>query len=413
MAGEMVGVDAKGKKPKGRHPDKRLSAVTVRQRSTPGRYCDGGGLYLVVDETGAKRWQLRAVIAGKRTEIGLGGLTTVSLAEARDEALRLRKLVRGGGNPLLERRRARRSTLTFKAAAEAVHKEHAKAFKNAKHATQWLQSLENDVFSSIGAKLIDQIDTPDVLKVLTPIWTKKPETARRLKQRIKVVLEWAKASGYRTGDNPTDAITKVLPKHRAEKVHHAALAYPQVPAFVHELRQIDASVITKVAFEFLILTAARTSEVIGARWDEFDIEAKLWVVPAARIKAGREHHVPLCSGCLDLLDIAKPLGDGGPYVFPGRSLLKPLSNMVFLKALERMRRDDVTAHGFRSAFRDWAAERTNFPRAVCEAALAHAIKDKVEAAYLRTSFLEQRRELMTTWAAFATSTPATVVTLRA
>jgi integrase len=409
----MVGVEAKSRKPKGKHPDKRLSAVAARQMSTPGRYCDGGGLYLVVEETGAKRWQFRAVVAGKRTEIGLGGLKTVSLAEAREEALRLRKLVRGGGNPLLERRRARRSTLTFKAAAEAVHKEHAKTFKNAKHAAQWLQSLENDVFSSLGSKPIDQIDTPDVLKVLTPIWAKKPETARRLKQRMKVVLDWAKASGYRTGDNPTDGITKVLPKHRAEKAHHAALAYPQVPTFVHELREIDGSVITKVAFEFLILTAARTSEVIGARWDEFDLEAKLWVVPAARIKAGREHQVPLSTRCLELLDDAKRLADGGLYVFPGRSLLKPLSNMVFLKSLERMDREDITAHGFRSAFRDWAAERTNFPRAVCEAALAHVVKDKVEAAYLRTSFLEQRRELMATWASFATSKPATVVTLRA
>jgi integrase len=412
MVGGMVEV-GKGTKPRGKHPDKRLSAVTVRQTSTPGRYCDGGGLYLVVDDTGAKRWQLRIIVAGKRTEIGLGGLTTVSLAEAREEALRLRKLVRGGGNPLLERRRARRSNLTFKAAAEAVHKEHAKTFKNAKHAAQWLQSLENDVFSSMGAKPIDQIDTPDVLKVLTPIWTTKPETARRLKQRIKVVLEWAKASGYRTGDNPTDGITKVMPKHRGEKTHHAALAYAQVPVFVHELRESDAGVITRVAFEFLILTAARTSEVIGARWDEFDIEAKLWIVPAIRIKAGREHQVPLSSRCIELLDSAKQLGDGGPYVFPGRSLVKPLSNMVFLKILERMGRDDVTAHGFRSAFRDWAAERTNFPRTVCEAALAHVVKDKVEAAYLRTSFLEQRRELMATWASFATSKPATVVAIRA
>jgi integrase len=404
MVGDMVDVDARTKKPKGKHPDKRLGAVAVRQISAPGRYCDGGGLYLVVEPTGAKRWQFRAVVAGKRTEVGLGGLTTVSLAEAREEALRLRKLVRGGGNPLLERRRARRSALTFKAAAEAVHKEHSKAFKNAKHAAQWLQSLENDVFSSIGPKPIDQIDTPDVLKVLTPIWTKKPETARRLKQRIRIVLEWAKASGYRTGDNPTDGITNVLPKHRAERAHHAALAYAQVPAFVHELREVDAGVIVKLAFEFLILTAARTSEVI---------DAKLWVVPAARIKAGREHQVPLSSRCLELLDSAKRLGDGGPYVFPGRSLLKPLSNMVFLKTLERMRRDGITAHGFRSAFRDWAAERTNFPRAVCEAALAHVVKDKVEAAYLRTAFLEQRRELMATWASFVTSKPATVVTLRA
>lgn len=409
----MVGVEANVLTRKGKHPDKRLSAVTVRQTSTPGRYCDGGGLYLVVDPTGAKRWQFRAVVAGKRTEIGLGGVTTVSLAEAREEALRLRKLVRAGGNPLLERRRARRAIVTFKAATEAVHREHAKGFKNAKHSAQWLQSFENDVFPNLGAKLVDQVDTADVLKVLTPIWTQKPETARRLKQRIKVVLDWAKASGYRTGDNPTEGITKVLPRHRATQTHHAALAFAQVPAFVHDLRDLEAaSVITKLAFEFLILTAARTSEVIGARWEEFDLEAKLWVVPAARIKAGREHQVPLSARCVELLKGAQERSDGGPFVFPGRGLSKPLSNMVFLKTLERMGRD-ITAHGFRSAFRDWAAERTHFSRAVCEASLAHVVSDKVEAAYLRTSFLEQRRELMATWAAFATATPATVVTLRA
>jgi integrase len=196
-------------------------------------------------------------------------------------------------------------------------------------------------------------------------------------------------------------------------VHHAALAFAKVPAFVHDLRDLEAaSVVTKLAFEFLILTAARTSEVIGARWEEFDLEAKLWVVPAARIKAGREHQVPLSTRCVELLARAQELRDGGPFVFPGRSLHKPLSNMVFLKTLERMSRD-ITAHGFRSAFRDWAAERTHFSRAVCEASLAHVVSDKVEAAYLRTSFLEQRRELMATWAAFATSKPADVVTLRA
>jgi len=392
-------------KPTGKHPEKRLNAVTAKQKSAPGRYCDGGGLYLVVDSSGAKRWQFRAVIAGKRTEIGLGGLATVSLAEAREEALNLRKSVRRGGNPLLERRRAKRGIPTFKAAAEAVHTEHAKTFKNAKHSAQWLQSLENDVFPILGTKPVDQIDTADVLKVLTPVWTTKPETARRLKQRIKVVLDWAKASGYRTGDNSTDGLTKVLPKHKGDKAHHAAMAYQQVPAFIHELRGINANPLTKAALEFTVLCASRTSEVLQAEWQEFDLEAALWVIPAGRIKAGREHKVPLSARAIELLQEAKRLTDGSSFVFPGRKPGTPLSNMVFLQALKRMKRD-VVPHGFRSSFRDFAAERTNHSRAVCEAALAHVVTDKVEAAYLRTQFLEQRRELMAAWATYATTLPA-------
>ncbi len=233
-----------------------------------------------------------------------------------------------------------------------------------------------------------------------------PETARRLKQRIKVVLDWAKASGYRSGDNAVEGVSKVLPKVRQSATHHPALPYSQVAAFIEMLREFKTSDTIKLAFEFLILTAARTSEVLEARWDEIDRDAKTWTIPADRIKAGREHRVPLSPRCVELLDKALAIADGGPFVFPGRSPKAPLSNMAFLMLLRRIERTDITAHGFRSSFRDWAAEKTTTPRTVVEAALAHVVKDKAEAAYFRSDLFELRRDLMNTWEKFATTKPA-------
>ncbi len=228
-----------------------------------------------------------------------------------------------------------------------------------------------------------------------------------------MIFEWCKAQGYCTGDNPTQGITKVLPKHRGEQQHHAALPYQAVPAFVGTLRTADANESIRLAFEFLILTAARTSEVLGATWAEIDLEAKTWTLAGVRMKTGRDHRVPLAPRAVKVLQRAKVLSAGGPYIFPGRSTKKPLSNMAFFLLLRRLKRDDTTTHGFRSSFRDWAAERTNVPRAVCEAALAHSLRDKTEAAYHRTDLFERRRELMTTWAAFATAKKGNVVALRA
>jgi integrase len=395
------------------HPDKALTAVHVRNIKKPGKYCDGNGLYLVVDDSGAKRWMVRTVVLGKRCDIGLGSVRLVSLAEAREEALRIRRKARDGEDPLAERRRATLVVPTFKEAAEKVHEQQAATFKNDKHKAQWLASLKADVFPTLGHLRVSVIQSGDVLKVLSPIWTTKPETARRLKQRMKVVFDWAKASGYRTGDNPVDGITKVLPKVRHAATHHPALAYAQVPAFLQQVRECDAGEVTRLAFEFLILTAARTSEVVGARWEEIDEEARTWTIPGMRIKAGREHRVPLSARCLEILEGAKRLVGGSPFVFPGRTAQAPLSNMAFLMLLRRLKRGDITAHGFRSSFRDWAAERTRFPRSVCEAALAHVVKDKTEAAYFRSDLFEQRRELMDLWAKLATTEPARVITIRA
>jgi integrase len=383
-----------------------LSLVKIRSLSLAGRYGDGNGLYLVVDDGGAKRWVLRTLVHGKRRDMGLGSLQLVSLAEARKRAATYRLRARDGGDPIAERRQANRNVLTFKEAAEAVHASHSKGWKNPKHRDQWINTLTQYAFPEIGSKRVNAIDTADVLRVLTPIWLDKPETARRVRQRISTVLDWAKAAGHRAGDNPVESVNRGLPKQTDRVDHHAALPYAAVPSFVETLRASAAGESAKLAFEFLILTAMRTGEVIGAVWSEIDVEAKTWTIPAGRMKAKREHRVPLSDRCLQILEAAAELG-GNPYVFPGRDVDVPLSNMVFLMHLRRMERTDITPHGFRSAFRDWTAEQTSFSREVCEAALAHANKDRVEAAYLRSDLFEQRRALMGQWATFA-CTPKTV-----
>jgi integrase len=386
--------------------------VSVNAKKAPGRYADGQGLYLVVDPSGAKRWIWRGVVHGKRSDLGLGSVHVVSLADARTEAQHCRRRAREGGDLLAERRRHKRVVPTFKAAALELHAEHSKTFRNAKHRAQWLASLEADVFPVIGARPVHTIGSSDVLKVLTPIWTVKPETARRLKQRIKVVFDWAKASGFCSGDNPTDGLTKVLPKHKGDKQHHAALPYQGVPEFIQTLRTIsDMRSSVRLAFELLIVTASRTNEVQLARWPEIDLEARTWTIPGARMKSGREHRVPLSPRAVEILEAARALSRGDGWIFPGAKADKPLSNMAFLKAVPRLTTATITPHGFRSSFRDWSAERTSIPRAVCEAALAHVVKDKTEAAYHRTDLFERRRELMDLWSQYATSTPATVITL--
>jgi integrase len=313
-----------------------------------------------VTKSGAKRWELRTVVHGKRCDIGLGGLKLVSLAEAREEAQKYRKIARDDGDPIAEKRRARQVVLTFKQAAEAVHKEHAKAWKNAKHGEQWINTLKTYAFPFFGDRKVDQVQTSDILTALTPVWLAKPETARRVRQRIGTVLDWAKAAGYRSGDNAVDQISKALPRQPDRRGHFAALPYTDVSAFLKKLREGEPT-IASLAFEFLILTAARTGEVIGARWSEIDLEQATWTIPASRMKAGREHRVPLSPRCIELLGKAKLLAAGSEFMFPGRSKDKPMSNMVLLMILRRLK-SECTVHGFRLAFRDWASERTNFAR---------------------------------------------------
>ncbi len=389
---------------RGKHPDKALTSVQVRALKVPGRYADGNGLYLVVEPSGSKRWLLRTVVESRRRDIGLGGASLVTLAEAREKAHAYRKLARDGGDPLAERRKARATVPTFAEAAEQVHAEHKASWENPKHVQQWIRTLETYANPHFGTRRVDQIATPDVLRALAPIWLTKPETARRVRQRIGTVLNWAKAAGHRSGENPVDGVAKGLPKQGGEVEHHAALPYAEVPSFVARLRSSDSGEVARLAFEFLILTALRTSEVLGARWQEIDEAEKVWTVPADRMKKRRVHRVPLSPRASEILDRAKLLAGDSPFIFPGRSPAKPMSNMVFSMALRRMN-VPVTAHGFRSSFRDWAAEETRYPREVAEAALAHVVENRVEAAYRRGDLLEKRRELMEAWATFCGTVP--------
>jgi integrase len=378
------------------HPNQALSALRVKNLSAPGRYADGNGLYLVVDPSGAKRWVLRTVVQGKRRDIGLGGLRLVTLAEARAKALEYRKLAREGGNPIEVRRKARVQVPTFSEAALATLEQHQAAWKNEKHAAQWMSSLRLHVFPVLGDRRVDQIETADIHKALSPIWLSRPETARRVRQRVSTILSWAKAAGHRTGDNPVDGVTKGLPRQNEKRTHFTAIPYDDVPQFVRDLQGVNTSQYARLAFEFLILTAARTNEVVKARWTEMDMTRQTWTVPADRMKAGREHRVPLSPRAVALLQSSRELSDGSSLIFPGRRHDSPMSNMVFLMILRRMGAT-FTAHGFRSAFRDWASECSNFPREVCEMALAHSIKDKTEAAYRRGDLFQKRRELMAAW----------------
>lgn len=396
----------------GKHPRNALNAQKVRALNEPGRYADGNGLYLVVTPTGGKQWVLRTVVQGRRRDIGVGSLRLVSLAEARDIAHSMRKIARDGGDPIAERRKATQVIPTFAEAAKTVHADYSRTWKNKKHAAQWITTLERYAFPVIGERPVNQIESVDVLRVLSPIWTTKPETARRVRQRIGTVLDWAHASNYREAGNPTASITKGLPKQVDQPNHFTAMPYAQVPAFIERLNAHQGADVTRLAIEFTILTASRTSEVIGARLDEIDSNEGVWVIPGDRMKARKEHRVPLCERALTIVDMAHQFDATSPFVFPGRSAGKPMSNMAMLNFVKKSMKEPITMHGFRSAFRDWASERTSFPHEVCEMALAHTIKNKAEAAYRRGDLLSKRRQLMEAWAQFVLGGSAEIVSLR-
>lgn len=398
----------------GRHPHHALTARSVSSLSSTGRarrVADGGGLYLLIAPNGSKSWVLRTLVHKRRCDVGLGSVSLVSLAEAREEARRLRKIARAGGDPLGQRLKDRREVPTFTSAAKDVHVDQSASFRSDKHRKQWLSSLDGAI-TVFGSKRVDTVGSNDILAALSPIWLRQPETARRVLQRIRLIFEWCKAKGYCTGDNPTQGLSKVLPKQPARDKHHSALPYAKLPDFLRALRASDASELVKLAFEFTILCASRTQETLLASWDEVDFETSTWTIPGARMKAKKEHRVPMSPRATEILKQVQALSDQGPYIFPGRKHGKSMSNMVFLMALRRMDRDDLvgdaTAHGFRSTFRDWAEEQTNFPQAVTEAALAHTVRDKVEAAYRRTDLFDRRRDLMASWSTFATSPQAAV-----
>jgi integrase len=383
-----------------RSASKGLSATFVRQTKAAGRYGDGGGLYLVVDPSGASRWILRVMSAGRRRDIGLGGTRDVTLAEAREKARELRRIAKAGEDPVAARRAGRDGVPTFEDCARVVHKSRMSTWKNGKHTAQWLSTLEAYAFPSIGGLPVNRVGTAEVLKILLPIWTAKPETARRVLQRLSTILDYGTAAGHRGGENPCRLAVMGLPKRRAEPKHLTALPYAQIPEFIVQLRSANASEITKLAFEFLILTAGRTGEVLGTTKSEIDRAKALWIIPRERMKASREHVVPLPERTLEIFASAKKLYPDSDFLFPSpQRPNRPLSNMAFLMLLRRMKAE-CTVHGFRSSFRDWCSEETDYPSEVAEMALAHAIANKVEAAYRRGNLLDKRRELMNAWYRF-------------
>jgi integrase len=376
------------------------------QRLQPGLHPDGGGLYLQVTTSGARSWLYRYSLHGKEHRIGLGSASAIPLKRARELAAQARGLRAEKIDPL-EHRRAQRSAklveqakaMTFKQCAEAHITAHEAGWKNPKHRQQWRNTLETYVYPLIGELPVQAIDTDLVLKIVEPIWRDKTETANRIRGRLEIVLDAAKARGYRNGDNPArwrGHLQTLLPSRDkiAPHEHHAALPYTGIGELMADLRGRDST--SARCLEFLILTAARTGEVIGAAWDEIDLAAKVWAVPAGRMKSGREHRVPLSDRAIAILRKMQERREND-FIFPGRS--GGLSNMSLLAMLRTLGRS-VTAHGFRSTFRTWAAERTNFPRELAEAALAHVVGDKVEQAYQRGDLFEKRRRLMESWGEF-------------
>lgn len=377
-------------------------ALSARKVETagPGRHGDGRGLFLYVKASGARSWVLRYQVIGKRHDLGLGAYPEVSLAMARDRALQARRMIQEGEDPIAKKRQAKPKT--FKDAALELIESKRPGWKNAKHAAQWTSTLEAYVFPGLGGMQAARIETADVMGVLKPIWNAKPETANRVRQRIEVVLDYASALGIRTGDNPArwrGHLDHLLPKPTKVKAvkHHPALAHADIAEFMEDLS--GRTGVAARALAFTILTAARSGETRGATWAEIDLDAKLWTIPAERMKAGKEHRVPLTPEAIANLGSKR---DDAALIFgsetkPG----KPISDMSMTAVLRRMGRDAITVHGFRSTFRDWAGETTGFPREVIEAALAHGIKDKAEAAYARSDLFDKRRKLMEAWAAVA------------
>jgi integrase len=379
----------------------RLNARKVATISKYGRHADGGGLYLSISPNGGRRWVFLFRWHGKPTEIGLGSARDVTLARARELASQARAKLVEGINPKEIRKRS--EGITFGECADGLIQAMRPSWRNAKHAAQWEMTLR-EYAAPLRRLPVNQITTDDVLSVLKPVWNEKPETASRLRGRIERVLDAAKAQGFRNEENPArwrGHLDQLLPKRqRLTRGHHAAMPYTDVPGFMANLRARHS--IAASALEFVILTTARSGEVLGARWEEFDLDREVWTVPPGRMKSGRQHRIPLSRAALKILKAMQKCREGR-YIFPGQKPDTSLSVMALQMVLRRMGVEGVTVHGFRSAFRDWAAECTNYPNEVCEAALAHVIENKAEAAYRRGDLFEKRRKLMETWGSYCSA----------
>ncbi len=397
----------------------KLSGAFIRGNLSPGRYTDGDGLVLHVGKTGHKSWVFRYRVNGREREMGLGRYPVIPLREARSEALACRKMRAKGLDPIDERVAKRKRVEQAAVPAMKLHtacdkyiETHEAGWKSDSHGQQWRATLARYVYPSLGDLDVAAIDTACILRVLEPIWYKTPVTASRLRGRLEVVIDWSRASGHRSGENPArwrGHLSQLLPaKNKIRRVrHHPALPFEDIPDFLVALRERPVTR-TTLAFELLILTAARAGEIAGARWTEFNLDKRLWTVPAERMKAGCEHRVPLTTAASAIITRRRDLAAPSAYVFRGRHPKVPLASSAFRSVLRGMKRLDITTHGFRSTFRDWVSECTNFPREVAEMALAHTIGNAVEAAYRRGDLLEKRRLLMDAWATYCLSKCAPV-----
>ena len=381
----------------------KLSATRVKALRDPGRYSDGDGLHLFISKRGSKSWVQRITIDGRRRDIGLGGYPTISLAQARRRAANNREAIGNGRDPVAEKRRP--STPTFSEAAHAVHEANKPRWRNGSHTRAWIQTLERHAFPKIGSKPIDAISRTDVLAVLTPIWSTRPETARRVRQRMRTIFKWAMANELIEANPAGEAIDGALPSMPKVKAHLRALPYQDVGSALKTVDASQTSPASKHCLKFLVLTAARSGEARGATWEEIDIEGATWTIPGSRMKAGTEHRVPLSSQALDVLMLARELEDGSGLCFP--SPLRPgrmLSDMTLTKVLRKAGlADRATVHGFRTSFKTWTMEQTDTPWAVGEAALAHQLGGSVEQAYARSDLFDRRRVLMQQWADYLTA----------
>jgi len=380
------------------------------ETASAGKYEDGGGLRLIVSLSGAKKWVLRFTINGKRREMGLGSFPDIGLADAREKSTQYRKQVKDGIDPIENRLIEAEVTPTFTTCAARYIRAHRRGWKNYKHSRQWVSTIKTYVRPVIGKKQVDTIVTDDILKILSPIWNTKTETAKRIQGRIENILDYAAAHNYRDSQNPAQwrgHLNKLLPKPSRVKTvtHHPAMPYEEVADFMEQLSKKDS--ISAMALRVLILTATRTSEALLATWSEIDQESAIWVIPAERMKARREHRIPLSNMVMDIIK-ALPRSDN-PYLFPGTRYGKPLSNMAMLQLMRGLgygvngEHGGYVPHGFRSSFRDWSGEVSHFPRDVAEMALAHAIENKVEAAYRRGDLFDKRRLMMNEWSDYITS----------
>jgi len=394
-----------------KHPNNELTALKIKKLTIPGRYADGNNLYLEVDKSGARRWTLRVTILGRRRDMGLGGISTVSLEEARELAYQYRKIARSGGDPILERQKNRGLQTTLIYCTKKVHEINLPTWKNEKFAKQWLSSLEHHVFPTIGKLPISQVTSADILRVLTPIWNTKGDTAKKIKQRLRMIIKWARAQGYFQGDDPVELAEQALPKQLKSDDHHKSLEFEKLPEMISNLRKSKISLPTKLALEFTILSACRTSEVLNAKWEEIDLTKLIWSIPSERMKGGKVHQVPLTDRMTVILNDCKKLKTNNDLLFPSEINGEALSNNTMRLALKKRLKIDATVHGMRSSFKDWASETTNFANEVSEMALAHTISNKTELAYRRRTLIEKRRHLMQKWSDYLNNKEGEVIEL--